>query len=68
MQNSTRATLRLDALKIIAARYGFKVQYIKTILWGTRTPAFSEKVKQEYIDVVAELDKLSGTSDLKSIQ
>jgi len=60
-------TFNLEALKIVAKRYGFTSQYIKTILWGTRTPKFAEQIKQEYFDAIVQLENLSDTK-LKPIQ
>ncbi len=60
-------TFNLEALKIVAKRYGFTVHYIKTILWGTRTPKFAEQIKQEYFDAIVQLENLSDTK-LKPIQ
>jgi len=59
-------TFNLEALKIVAKKYGFTVHYIKTILWETRTPKFADQIKQEYIDAIAQLENLSDT-ELKPI-
>lgn len=63
-----RTTLNLSALKIVAERYGFTSYYIKTILWGTRTPKFADQIKKEYHDTVQQLEKLSEKATLKPIQ
>jgi|GEM_PF-2409973 len=60
-------TFNLEALKIVAKRYGFTSQYIKTILWGTRTPKFADQIKKEYYDMIVQLETLADTK-LKPIQ
>jgi hypothetical protein len=54
-------TFNLEALKIVAKRYGFTSQYIKTILWGTRTPKFADQIKKEYYDMIVQLETLADT-------
>lgn len=68
MENTTRPTLNLQALKILADRYGFTVHYIKTILWETRTPKFADQVKLEYKEAVDLLDKIASQTNLKPIK
>lgn len=58
----TQKTYNTTVLNALAAKYTFTTRYIRAILDGDRTPAFSDKIKEEYKAQVKAMQEIINTN------
>lgn len=57
-KEKTKDKWNVTVLNALATKYSFSPRYIKQCITGDRTPIFADRIKDEYKDLVKEIDKV----------